>query len=94
MGKPTGFLEFTRELPADRSPLARVADWREFLQVSGLGDVPLVQMDHDLAHAAGAYWMSGWERALVITCDGVGALLRGHAGPRALVERPPGGGDR
>jgi len=30
MGKPTGFLEFTRELPADRSPLARVADWREF----------------------------------------------------------------
>ncbi|MEQ2010145.1 MAG: glutamate synthase subunit beta [Limisphaerales bacterium] len=30
MGKPTGFLEFNRELPADRSPLARVADWREF----------------------------------------------------------------
>ena len=30
MGKPTGFLEFSRELPADRSPLARVADWREF----------------------------------------------------------------
>ena len=30
MGKPTGFLEFTRELPADRSPLARTADWREF----------------------------------------------------------------
>ncbi|PHX94918.1 MAG: glutamate synthase [Pedosphaera sp.] len=30
MGKPTGFLEFNRELPADRSPLARTADWREF----------------------------------------------------------------
>ena len=30
MGKPTGFLEFKRELPADRSPLARTADWREF----------------------------------------------------------------
>ncbi len=30
MGKPTGFLEFNRELPTDRSPLARVADWREF----------------------------------------------------------------
>jgi glutamate synthase (NADPH/NADH) small chain len=29
MGKPTGFLDFTRQLPADRSPLARVADWRE-----------------------------------------------------------------
>jgi glutamate synthase (NADPH/NADH) small chain len=30
MGKPTGFLEFQREVPQDRSPLARVADWREF----------------------------------------------------------------
>ncbi len=30
MGKPTGFLEFNRELPGDRSPLARTADWREF----------------------------------------------------------------
>ena len=29
MGKPTGFLEFQRELPADRSPLTRIADWRE-----------------------------------------------------------------
>ena len=30
MGKPTGFLEFQREVPKDRSPLARVADWQEF----------------------------------------------------------------
>ena len=30
MGKPTGFLEFQRELPTDRSPLGRVADWKEF----------------------------------------------------------------
>ena len=30
MGKPTGFLEFQREVPEDRSPLARVADWQEF----------------------------------------------------------------
>ncbi|MBM3875851.1 MAG: glutamate synthase subunit beta [Verrucomicrobia bacterium] len=30
MGKPTGFLEFTRQLPADREPLVRTADWREF----------------------------------------------------------------
>ena len=30
MGKPTGFLEFTRELPKDRSPLGRVADYQEF----------------------------------------------------------------
>ena len=30
MGKPTGFMEYTRELPADRSPAERVNDWREF----------------------------------------------------------------
>ena len=30
MGKPTGFLEFQRELPADRAPLTRIADWKEF----------------------------------------------------------------
>ena len=30
MGKPTGFLEYTRELPADRSPLERIKDWDEF----------------------------------------------------------------
>ena len=30
MGKPTGFMEFQRELPGDRSPLERVHDWREF----------------------------------------------------------------
>jgi glutamate synthase (NADPH/NADH) small chain len=30
MGKPTGFLEIDRELPADRSPVARVKDWNEF----------------------------------------------------------------
>jgi len=30
MGKPTGFLEYLRELPADRAPLQRVGDWGEF----------------------------------------------------------------
>ena len=30
MGKPTGFLEIQRELPADRSPKARLKDWQEF----------------------------------------------------------------
>lgn len=30
MGKPTGFMEFTRELPSDRSPEERVKDWEEF----------------------------------------------------------------
>lgn len=30
MGKPTGFMEYQRELPADRAPLERIKDWREF----------------------------------------------------------------
>ena len=30
MGKPTGFIDYLRELPADRSPIDRVQDWNEF----------------------------------------------------------------
>jgi glutamate synthase (NADPH/NADH) small chain len=30
MGQPDGFLKYQRELPKDRSPLGRVADWQEF----------------------------------------------------------------
>src|SRR5438093_9778019 len=30
MGKPTGFIEYLRELPADRAPAERIIDWDEF----------------------------------------------------------------
>jgi glutamate synthase (NADPH/NADH) small chain len=30
MGRPTGFMEYKRELPGDRSPLERIKDWEEF----------------------------------------------------------------
>ncbi|MGH8141432.1 MAG: glutamate synthase subunit beta [Steroidobacteraceae bacterium] len=30
MGKPTGFIEYLRELPLDRAPIERVRDWKEF----------------------------------------------------------------
>jgi len=30
MGKPTGFIEYLRELPVDRAPLQRIGDWNEF----------------------------------------------------------------
>ena len=30
MGKPTGFMEYNRELPLDREPLERINDWNEF----------------------------------------------------------------
>ena len=32
MGKPTGFLEFSRELPAKRLPQERVRDYNEFVE--------------------------------------------------------------
>jgi glutamate synthase (NADPH/NADH) small chain len=30
MGKPTGFIDYLREIPADRTPLERAGDWKEF----------------------------------------------------------------
>jgi glutamate synthase (NADPH/NADH) small chain len=30
MGKPTGFIEYLRELPLDRSAIDRIRDWKEF----------------------------------------------------------------
>jgi glutamate synthase (NADPH/NADH) small chain len=30
MGKPTGFIEYLRELPVDRTPQERTRDWKEF----------------------------------------------------------------
>ena len=30
MGKPTGFMEFNRQLPTDRDPELRILDWKEF----------------------------------------------------------------
>jgi glutamate synthase (NADPH/NADH) small chain len=30
MGKPTGFMEYKREVPSDRAPLERIKDWDEF----------------------------------------------------------------
>ncbi len=32
MGKPTGFIEFTRELPSKRSPKERLHDYKEFVE--------------------------------------------------------------
>jgi len=30
MGKPTGFMEYDRELPEERPPAERIYDWLEF----------------------------------------------------------------
>ncbi len=71
-----GYMAQLREVRV-RDGRPNLADWREFLRYSGLDSVPLVQVDHHVAHAAGAYYTSGWDEALLITCDGVGALKSG-----------------
>jgi len=30
MGHPKGFIDYLRELPQDRTPTERIADWKEF----------------------------------------------------------------
>jgi glutamate synthase (NADPH/NADH) small chain len=44
MGKPTGFLEFTRELPAKRAVQERVNDYKEFIE--RFSDQKLNQQQH------------------------------------------------
>jgi carbamoyltransferase len=68
---------------ADGRPEPR--DWRDFLRVTGLADVPLAQVDHHDAHATGAGFACGAGDPLVLTCDGVGALKSG------IVAAPRGG---
>jgi carbamoyltransferase len=68
--------EYRKQLLAvrERDGHPNPGDWRGFLRCAGLDRVPLVQVDHHLAHAAGAYYTSGWEQSLVVTCDGLGAV--------------------
>jgi glutamate synthase (NADPH/NADH) small chain len=39
MGKPTGFTEFSRQLPQDRDPALRVLDWNEFHEHLSTGEL-------------------------------------------------------
>jgi len=73
---------FRQRLRAVREADGRpaVSGWRAFLGAAGLDGVPLVQVDHHAAHAAGAWFASGATHPLVITCDGVGALKSGIVG--------------
>lgn len=78
--------EFNARVRAVRVADSRpdVRDWRGFLRATGLDAAPLVRMDHHAAHAAGAWFASGDDAPLVITCDGVGALKSAIvAAPRA-----------
>src|SRR5438270_928381 len=59
MGKPTGFMEYARELPLARPPAERVGAWQEFHGHAG---------DEQLNRAG--HWVTVFERA-----DRVGGLL-------------------
>lgn len=61
-------------------------------------DVPIIKVEHHIAHAASAYYTSGFEDScLIITCDGIGddvstAVWRGKGGKIAPVSRFGGSG--
>jgi len=59
----------------EREPNLAPKTRNEFLLANDLNGCRLEKVDHHLAHAACAYFTSGWEEALIITCDGAGALL-------------------
>lgn len=50
-----------------------------FLKETGLGYPPIKWIDHHTAHAASAYYTSGFDNALTITFDGQGDGLSGSA---------------
>ena len=39
MGKPTGFMEYTREAAPYRDPASRLGDWNEFVQLPVVDDL-------------------------------------------------------
>lgn len=53
---------------------------------------PLRRSEHHLSHAAGAYYGSGYERALIVTFDGYGSGLAGSIslGDNGTIERLAG----
>jgi carbamoyltransferase len=53
------------------------AELRRGLAAAGLGEKPLVYLDHHATHAASAYYCSSFERALVATFDWYGSGLAG-----------------
>ncbi|MCC7418384.1 MAG: carbamoyltransferase [Acidobacteria bacterium] len=58
--------------------LARSDRWlREGLRRFGWPASRLVRVDHQLAHAASAFWTSGQDRALILTLDGYGSGAAG-----------------
>lgn len=61
-------------------------------------DVPIIKVEHHLAHAASTYYTSGFEEGcLIITCDGIGddvstAIWRGKGGRISPIARFGGNG--
>jgi carbamoyltransferase len=77
------------------------ADWarwpnniRDFAEMAGCrnGMVPLFQVSHHLAHAASAYWCSGFDETAILVVDGEGdrvstTLAHGDAGRISVLRQ-------
>lgn len=72
----TSYMKQIREVQkVDARPELKNAE--DFLRYIGLAEKPIIRVDHHIAHVAGAYFTSGWDKALIITADGAGALKSG-----------------
>ena len=78
---------FYREVCSREALLALVHRW-----LPGFPDERVHSVDHHLAHAASAYYTSGWDDCLVIVADAMGeahgaSIYRAHAGKLAPLAR-------
>jgi hypothetical protein len=78
MGKPTGFIEFTRELPADRDPLERIKDWKEIhlhLPEENLKKQGSRCMDCGIPSATAARSSAAWPPAARSTTSSLSGMI-------------------
>ncbi len=65
---------------------------RRWLKAEGIPDHKVLRVDHHRAHAACAWYGSGWDEGLVLTCDGQGggvsaAVYRGRGAKLECLHR-------
>ncbi len=65
--------------------------WRDFIS-KNFFEARIMEYDHHLCHAAGAYYGSPWDNALIITIDGAGNFLsltvaHGRGGEIKLIDK-------
>lgn len=89
--KKSGKSEKSGEINQEQEAFILKYFWRDFIR-EHFPNAKIVTVDHHMAHAAGSYFTSPWEDALVVTIDGAGNLLtsivaEGKAGRLRLVDQ-------